>query len=60
LVDALILSENLTNGKYKTIQAAIADYEQKMLLYATAAQLESGNNEIEMRQPDFSFTKFFH
>ena len=59
LMDALILSGNLTNGKYETIEAAINDYEQKMLVYATAAQLETGRNEIEMLLPGFSFQKFY-
>jgi 2-polyprenyl-6-methoxyphenol hydroxylase-like FAD-dependent oxidoreductase len=58
LVDALILSDNLTNGKHKTIQAAISDYEQKMFVYATEAQLETSKNEIGMHQPDFSVAMF--
>ena len=60
LVDALILSDNLTNGKFETIQTAIDDYEQKMFVYATEAQLESSRNEIEMRNPDFSFQKLIN
>jgi tetracycline resistance monooxygenase len=60
LMDALILSANLTNGKYKTLQAAINDYEQQMIVYATEAQLASSKNETEMRHPDFSFRKFIH
>jgi tetracycline resistance monooxygenase len=60
LMDALILSDNLTSGKFETIQTAIADYEQKMFVYATEAQLESGKNEIEMRNPDFSFQKLIN
>lgn len=59
LKDSLILSDNLTNGKHKTIEAAIADYEQKMFIYATEAQLETARNEIEMQHPDFSFLKFY-
>jgi tetracycline 11a-monooxygenase, tetracycline resistance protein len=59
LVDTLTLSDSLTNGEYETIQAAINDYEQKMFVYATEAQLESGKNEIEMHHPDFSFQNFF-
>lgn len=58
LVDALTLSDNLTNGKFETIEAAISDYEQQMLVYAAAAQLESAENEMEMCKPDFSFQKF--
>jgi tetracycline resistance monooxygenase len=57
LVDASILSDNLTNGKFETIEAAINDYEQKMFAYATEAQLESSMNEMEMHKPDFSFQK---
>ena len=60
LMDALILSDNLTNGKFETIQAAINDYEQKMFVYATEAQLESSKNEVEMRNPDFSFEKLIN
>lgn len=59
LVDAKILSDNLTNGNFETIEAAIHDYEQKMFVYATEAQLESSENEIEMHHPDFSFQNFF-
>lgn len=60
LMDALILSDNLTNGKFETIEAAINDYEQKMFIYATEAQLSSSKNEIEMRSPDFSFQKLIY
>ncbi len=60
LMDALILSDNLTNEKFETIEAAINDYEQKMFVYAREAQRESGENEIEMHQPNFSFQKFIH
>lgn len=55
LMDALILSDNLTNQKFETIQSAIDDYEQKMFVYAAEAQAESAKNEMEMRNPDFSF-----
>ena len=59
LMDAFILSDNLTNGKYETIEAAINDYEQKMIIYATEAQLETSKNETEMLLPNFSFQKFY-
>ena len=59
MLDALILSENLTVGKFETIEAAISDYEQKMFVYAQEAQTETGINEIAMHHPDFSFTKRF-
>jgi len=58
LVDTVILSDNLANGKFETIEAAIKDYENKMFVYATQAQLESGKNEIEMHHPEFSFQIF--
>ena len=58
LMDALILSDNLTNAEFESIEAAIDDYEQKMFVYAAEAQYESSKNEIEMRDPDFSFTRF--
>lgn len=59
LMDALILSENLKNGKFETIQSAIDDYEQKMFLYAAAAQGDSANNEYRMSNPDFTFQELF-
>lgn len=55
LVDALILSDNLTGGKFESIRSAIIDYEQQMFIYARSAQLESSQNEIEMQLPDFTF-----
>ncbi len=60
LIDALILSDNLTNGKFKTIQTAINDYEKKMLVYAKKAQEDSCKNEIEMRNPNFSFQQLIN
>jgi 2-polyprenyl-6-methoxyphenol hydroxylase-like FAD-dependent oxidoreductase len=59
LMDALILSENLTNGKHETIEAAINDYEQKMFVYAKEAQLETSKNEKEIQDPSFSFQKIY-
>ncbi|TZF99040.1 FAD-dependent monooxygenase (plasmid) [Chryseobacterium panacisoli] len=56
LMDALILSENLTEGNYQSIEEAIDVYEQKMLIYAKEAQFESSKNELEMRDANFSFT----
>lgn len=38
LFDAFHLTENLTNGKFTTIDEAIADYEKKMFGYALEAQ----------------------
>jgi tetracycline 11a-monooxygenase, tetracycline resistance protein len=60
LMDALILSDNLTNGKFETIQRAIDNYEQKMFVYATEAQSEASKNEIEMRNPNFSFQQLLN
>ncbi|HMG82646.1 MAG TPA: NAD(P)/FAD-dependent oxidoreductase [Ferruginibacter sp.] len=59
LMDASILSDNLTNKKFETIEAAIDDYEQKMFVYAKEAQLETSKNEIAMLHPNFSFEKFY-
>lgn len=59
LLDALILSENLTNGTFGTIEDAINDYEQQMRVYISDAQLETSKNEIAMHQPGFSFQKRF-
>ncbi|SFC20495.1 FAD-dependent oxidoreductase [Spirosoma endophyticum] len=59
LMDALILSDNLTNENFETLEAAIKDYEQQMLVYATEAQLETSQNEIAMHRPDFSFQPFY-
>ncbi|PZR32961.1 MAG: tetracycline resistance protein [Azospira oryzae] len=58
LVDALTLSDNLTNGQFETIDAAIRDYEQKMFTYAKEAQRQSAENEIALHHPDFSFQQF--
>jgi 2-polyprenyl-6-methoxyphenol hydroxylase-like FAD-dependent oxidoreductase len=58
LQDALILSGNLTDGKFDSIETAIQDYEQKMMLYASQAQMETAQNEKAMHRPDFSFLKF--
>jgi tetracycline 11a-monooxygenase, tetracycline resistance protein len=60
LKDALILSDNLTNGKFDSIRSAIEDYEQKMFVYAREAQAESHTNEIEMRSPTFSFQQLIN
>ncbi len=38
LLDALYLSENLTEGNFSSIREAIDDYENKMFEYARAAQ----------------------
>ncbi|MCW1961611.1 FAD-dependent oxidoreductase [Chryseobacterium viscerum] len=59
LLDALILSENLTEGKYQTISEAVNAYEKEMFIYAKEAQLESSKNELEMRDFKFSFTSLF-
>ena len=60
LMDAFILSENLTCGKFDTVAAAIDDYEQQMFIYAKKAQLETNRNETEMHSPNFFFAKRFN
>lgn len=55
LIDASVLSDNLTGEGFATLQDAISDYEQKMFSYALEAQLESTKNELEMRDTRFSF-----
>ncbi|HSY60965.1 MAG TPA: NAD(P)/FAD-dependent oxidoreductase [Cytophaga sp.] len=59
LKDAQILADNLTNGTFKSIEAAIDDYERQMNVYAAAAQLETSTNETAMFHTDFSFKKRF-
>ena len=59
LRDASTLADNLLNGEFDTLQAAIADYEQQMAVYAAEAQHETSRNEIAMRRPDFSFQQRF-
>lgn len=59
LLDALILSKNLTSGKFETLEMAIENYEQKMMAYAKEAQLETSRNEIEMHKPSFSFQRCY-
>lgn len=59
LRDALVLSDNLTSGLYSTIEAAIDDYEQKMKIYASEAQLKTNQNESMFFRPGFSFLHFF-
>lgn len=60
LMDALILSDNLTDNIFETIEAAVDDYEEQMLNYAAEAQKASRENEMEMRSPNFSFQKLLH
>lgn len=60
LMDTLVLSDNLTSGEFENIQSAIDDYEQKMFVYATKAQEESSKNELEMRDPNFSFQQLIN
>jgi tetracycline resistance monooxygenase len=60
LMDALILSNNLTEGNFATIQSAIEDYERQMFVYAKEAQSDTYKNEMQMRHPDFSFQQFIH
>jgi 2-polyprenyl-6-methoxyphenol hydroxylase-like FAD-dependent oxidoreductase len=59
LMDAFILSDNLTDGKFETSDEAISDYEQKMMVYAIEAQIQTAGNEVAMFLPGFSFLKFY-
>jgi 2-polyprenyl-6-methoxyphenol hydroxylase-like FAD-dependent oxidoreductase len=45
LLDALYLAENLTNGKFDSVQTAIDNYEEKMFEYASEAQQQTVTNE---------------
>ena len=58
-MDAFILSESLTSAAHDTLESAINEYEQKMVVYATEAQLETSKNETAMFLPDFSFLNFY-
>lgn len=46
LVDALHLADNLTNGQFETLEAAINAYEHTMYGYANEAQQESAAAEL--------------
>ena len=59
MLDALTLSENLTTGKFESIGDAIVDYEQKMMVYAGEAQLQTSLNERKMLLRDFSFENIY-
>jgi len=59
LKDALILSDNLTSGIFETLEDAIGDYEQKMIVYASEAQMQTRENELQMRQSGFTFQKMY-
>ena len=48
LVDALTLTENLTNGQFDSTDAAIADYETKMFVYANEALQATLQAEINI------------
>lgn len=48
LLDALHLSENLTNGKFDNAQAAIDNYEEQMFEYASEAQQQTALNEKQL------------
>lgn len=48
LLDALYLAENLTNGKFDNLQAAIDNYEEKMFEYASEAQQQTATNEKQL------------
>lgn len=58
--DALILSDNLADGKFNSIEEAVKNYEQQMFIYGKEAQEESTQNEIEMFKPDFTFQQLLN
>lgn len=45
LLDALYLSESLTDGQFKNIEEAVKDYEAKMFEYASKAQQDTTEAE---------------
>ncbi|MBO9586261.1 MAG: FAD-dependent monooxygenase [Flavobacterium sp.] len=51
LLDTIVLCDNLTNGKFKTIEAAIKDYEKRMFVYAHEAQLQTKMIETIIYHP---------
>ena len=59
-MDALILSDNLADGKFNSIEEAVKNYEQQMFIYGKEAQEESTQNEIEMFKPDFTFQQLLN
>lgn len=48
LLDALYLAENLTNGKFNSIQSALDNYEENMFAYASEAQQQTSTNEKQL------------
>lgn len=48
MLDALILSENLTGSSFLTITDALQDYVKKMKIYVAKAQLETAAIELKM------------
>ena len=60
LMDAFILSDNLADRKFNSIEEAIENYEQQMFTYGREAQKESIINVTEMFSSDFSFQKLMN
>ena len=48
LLDAMYLADNLTTGKFDSIQSAIDNYEEKMFEYASEAQQQTATNEKQL------------
>lgn len=59
LLDTLILSENMTSGRFDSVAQAIGDYEQQMFSYGRDAQLETLSSEKKLHNRDFSFARRF-
>ena len=57
LVDALILSDNLADGKFNSIEEAVKNYEQQMFIYGKEAQEESTQNrKLKCLNPTLRFS----
>ena len=52
MLDALILSENLTSGAFKDLKAAIADYEEQMFARFASEGKETADMMDFMYSPD--------
>ncbi len=48
LMDAMYLADNLTNEKFKDLQSAIQNFEEKMFEYASFAQQQTSEAEISI------------
>ncbi len=56
MLDALILSENLTASSFHTITEALQDYVKQMKIYVAKAQLETAAIELRMHTSGGQFS----